>query len=208
MNKEEFWNLIRKNKEATGEDQSAFLRGMEIDLASLEIDQILQFKAIMDEYVELAYVPGLWDAAAAMKNKCCSDDSFYYFRGWLIYQGKAVYLAALKNPDSLATADIQDDGWFEFESFLYVAYNAYEMKTGNEFPWDQTISLDESTKREIHSEIRYGAEIDKLHYAKDILGYLPQLCDKYLHGRDVVTDWPQWLASADKCAWGNARLIR
>ncbi len=35
----------------------------------------------------------------------CSDDSFDYFRGWLIAQGKDVYHAALRDPDSLVDVE-------------------------------------------------------------------------------------------------------
>jgi len=62
----------------------------------------------------------------------CSDDGFEYFRCWLIAQGKAVFEAALKDPDSLSELDIEDDP--EEEELLYLAPEIYEEKTGEEMP--------------------------------------------------------------------------
>ena len=45
-----------------------------------------------------------WDlwGAAYLVNGGCSDDGFVYFRAWLISQGRAIYTAAVENPDSMA----------------------------------------------------------------------------------------------------------
>ncbi|WP_316835078.1 DUF4240 domain-containing protein [Pedobacter nutrimenti] len=54
-----------------------------------------------------------------------SDDSFLYFRCWVIAQGLDFYTLTLKNPD--LTADMIDsDTEPDFEGLLYVADAAYQ----------------------------------------------------------------------------------
>ena len=69
----------------------------------------------------------LWGAAFVI-NGGCSDDGFEYFRGWLMLQGRDVWEAALRDPESLA--DVPLDGNADCEDVLYVASEAYERVTG------------------------------------------------------------------------------
>ena len=68
-----------------------------------------------------------------------TDDSYLYFRCWLIGQGKTIYQETLKNPDYLANI-VKADKIHEFEGLMYVATKAYEEKTGKKedesFPRD------------------------------------------------------------------------
>lgn len=50
-------------------------------------------------YKNLSYTHEVW-AAVYIMNGGCSDDCFSYFRNWLIFQGKQVFMKALKDPDS------------------------------------------------------------------------------------------------------------
>ena len=88
-------------------------------LAGLGPEQSLMFLNYMDAYKDLAFRYGLWDAAKIFRVDGCSDDSFSYFRSWLIVQGKDVYMAALADPDSLA------DCFFETAGYMarYIAKN-------------------------------------------------------------------------------------
>lgn len=87
-------------------------------LMSMGPEQTQAFHDILHIYEELADQYGLWDAASIMV-EWCSDDGFIDFRAWLIAQGREVYLAALKDPDSLA--DVEPYGNCCFESLSYVA---------------------------------------------------------------------------------------
>ena len=60
-----------------------------------------------------------------------TDDSYLYFRCWLISQGKSVFEEVLRNPDSLASIDTEAT-IAEFEPLLYVATQAYKNKTGKQ----------------------------------------------------------------------------
>jgi hypothetical protein len=69
----------------------------------------------------------LWGAAFVI-NGGCSDDGFDYFRGWLMFQGRDVWEAALRDPESLA--EVSFDGDAECEDALYAASKAYELVAG------------------------------------------------------------------------------
>ena len=77
-------------------------------LMSMGPEQAQAFHDILHIYEELADQYGLWDAASIMM-EWCSDDGFIDFRAWLIAQGREVYLAALKDPDSLADVEPYDE---------------------------------------------------------------------------------------------------
>lgn len=93
-----FWSLIDQAKEHTG-GPSEWLMEQLMDLGP---EQAKKFDTIARVYMDAAYQYGLWTAASVMERYGCSDDGFMDFRAWLVGQGKAVYMAALKDPDSLA----------------------------------------------------------------------------------------------------------
>ena len=67
-------------------------------------------------------------------NGGCSDDGFEYFRLWVISRGSEVYENARADPDSLITvadAEVPED-IFDFESFWYVALDAFKNETGKD----------------------------------------------------------------------------
>ncbi|GAA1585730.1 hypothetical protein GCM10009678_80400 [Actinomadura kijaniata] len=87
-----------------------------------------------------SYRGDLWGAAYLI-NGGASDDGFDYFRGWLVSQGRAVYEAALADPDSLAAVPKVREAasaghCLEDGAILSLAWNAYEHKTGEQLPPD------------------------------------------------------------------------
>ncbi|MDD4496516.1 MAG: DUF4240 domain-containing protein, partial [Eubacteriales bacterium] len=64
-------------------------------------------------------------AASCFFNDYMSDDGFNDFRMWLISRGRDTYMAALKNPDTLADLempeDIQSTMDTRWEGYGYVA---------------------------------------------------------------------------------------
>ncbi len=84
-------------------------------------------------------------AAARLINASGSDDNFWYFLGWLLSQGRAVFEVAIRDPDSLAdyfrrqgiTAATcgDDDHWpYWCQEIEYAADHAYQAVTGLELP--------------------------------------------------------------------------
>ena len=127
INKDTFWELIAQAKEQCGQDQDAFCQWLEDRLIEMGPEQALNFDYAAFAYRAAAYKYGLWSAASVMLDGC-TDDGFTDFRGWLIAQGRDVYMAALKDPDSLADVPVYGDCCFE--TICYVGNYAYEELTG------------------------------------------------------------------------------
>ena len=123
-----FWALIHQAKSACAHDMKAMETFILEQLVTLGPESAWNFHHILHAYSSLAYQYGLWDAAGIIKGYGCSDDGFIDFRAWLIAQGKEIYLAALRDPDTLA--EIEPYGECCFESLSYVGSDAYEQLTG------------------------------------------------------------------------------
>ena len=123
MTRDEFWDHIRATRRLDPEAHSERLAKR---LSKLPIDQILDFVRLWDEFDAAAYRRDLW-AAAYLINGGCSDDGFQYFCWWLLLQGRAVYEAAVANPDTLAGVV---DGDEEVEAGVGPGMDAWFIATG------------------------------------------------------------------------------
>lgn len=189
MDKERFWGLIDSSRRKSGINNELFLEMVKNELLELNDNQLGKFKAIQDEYMKIAYMPGLWDAALAINYLHCTSECFMDFRAWLISQGKKSYLNVLSNPDSLVTLNTSE---CRFELFLYVADEVYEEHTGKKFLPDDYVRVEESERIKIHLDIKYDKQIHILKTGKEIQEYLPQICRKFYSGKDVSGIWPEW----------------
>jgi hypothetical protein len=124
-----FWELIAEHVEVDDAFQ-VDVSGLQDALAALAPEEITAFDRVFYKLYCSSYTWALWGAAYVI-NGGCSDDGFDYFRGWLIAQGREVFEAAVKAPDSLAEHSSED---VECEDMLYVASRAYEAATGKEAP--------------------------------------------------------------------------
>jgi Protein of unknown function (DUF4240) len=74
-----------------------------------------------------SYDWGLWGAAYVIDGGC-SDDGFDYFRAYLISRGRAVFEAAMADPDSLADADLE--GGEMWEDWMSPTMHVTKARTG------------------------------------------------------------------------------
>jgi len=132
MDIEFFWNLIEKTFESSKDNLSKQVELLTELLAQNSVDDIADYKIILNNLMNEAYDASLWDAAIVI-NCGCSDDSFADFCAWLIAHGKEVYEKALVDPEILVDL-VKMDEWASDELFLYVAEEAYLLKTGQELP--------------------------------------------------------------------------
>ena len=130
MDKNLFWRIIDTvNSQVAGDDYDGIIRVTQEELLKHSPEDIARWGGIQRCYRDLADTGGIF-AVSCILNDYMSDDGFMDFRMWLISRGKEVYMAALKNPDSLAAlnllANIQETMETRFESYGYVANYAYE----------------------------------------------------------------------------------
>jgi len=142
-----FWSVIEQSQKASGLGkllgrQRSFEQ--QIDnltkiLSSLSPDDIREFDLIFHRLLIKSYTWELWGAVYVI-NGGCSDDTFDYFRAWLIGQGEQAFYNAIQDPESLKdiVKQQQPDG-FEWEGLEYCAGEAYEAVTGKQLQHDGDI---------------------------------------------------------------------
>ena len=174
MNKDTFWTLIGQAKKHRSDPSEWLIR----QLVKLGPEQAKRFDTMARVYMDLAYQYGLWTAASVMEWSGCTDDGFIDFRTWLVAQGKDVYMAALKDPDSLADGPPYHD--CQFDSFPCMGDYAYEELTGRNAFEDFDPEQYRALKANLEKDIVYGDGIGYPYDWPDVPAYLPRLCVKYL----------------------------
>lgn len=130
MNEKTFWEIIRNaliNSNGNQDEQGEIIKSLLIKQAPediIDFERILHRKIIESDNFKVM-------AAAKIINGWVSDDSYLYFRCWLIGKGKMVFEQALEKPDCLSQ-HISEDEDADFERLLYVSAEAYLEKTGDE----------------------------------------------------------------------------
>ena len=136
MSDERFWALVDATK-SNASDPERQIAALRTSLAQLSIPDIEAFEAAFDAQMQRSYSWDLWGAAYVIHGGA-SDDSFEYFRCWLISKGKAVFEKVLADPDSLADLLAPKvEGVLQFEEFAYVARKVWGEKVrrpGREMP--------------------------------------------------------------------------
>ena len=123
------WEAIGKAKKYGKRDKNAIADWLWDFLKTIPPEQIENFHNILCAYIELADKPGLKIASDIMAGSC-SGWIFRHFRAWVIAQGKTVYLAVLKDPDTLTK--VRPFGECIFERLNYTAAGVYEEIAGQD----------------------------------------------------------------------------
>ena len=134
MPSREFWTIVDKAASDMPQAPSEAYQSLRRALIELDDMKIIGFGMTLYEELSRSYTHELWSAGNIMSG-LLTDDSFTYFRLWLMSKGQEVYFSAIEDPDSLA--DVQrhsDDGRpVGFESFLYVGEDAFNYRRSDEF---------------------------------------------------------------------------
>ena len=131
MPPDRFWAIVDQAAAEGGSDGEARCAALARALAALPPEDAIAFDAAYAERLDETFRWDLWGAAWLIHGGC-SDDGFDYFRDWLISRGRAVYDAALADPDSLAGPAAEEEA--ELEEYRYVAAEVYEAATDSRMP--------------------------------------------------------------------------
>lgn len=178
MDKDTFWRIIDEvYNEVAPTDLDGILRHTTEKLQQYAPQDIAQFLNIQRFYKDHADTSAIF-AASCCLNAYMSDDGFMDFRQWLISQGKDVYMAALKNPESLAGRGTPKDTT-RFESYAYVSSDAFEAMgiKENVYAMSERKPLTDQQERKMRAELEYfphrvTADTAGLHISKLIDQYL------------------------------------
>ena len=138
QSEDQFWELIENS---AADDPQINLDNLTALLSDLTVERFSD-SITLDKHLEILRPES---CARSHRLRRCSDDSFDYFRAWLISKGKNVYENALLNPDSLLGVlnEMNDNDFPENEEILYAALDAYEEVTGKEDFYDVLDSFDD-----------------------------------------------------------------
>ena len=126
-----FWAIVGVPSTSDDEARAA---AIEHRLSARTVPEVVLFDAILRTQLARSYTVELWGACYLVQGGC-SDDGFEYFRLGLIVEGRAVYEAALRDPESIAALP-EPRVTLEHESLAYVANLVHRAKTGMELPAD------------------------------------------------------------------------
>ena len=158
-----FWSLIAESAKSRRDVTERCERLTQL-LSAFKPPAVVKFSKLLHELLHRAYRHDLL-AVATIVMGGCSDDSFEYFRAWLILQGEEKYRAALNDPASIGEwVKAKDE--VEAEELLSVAEDAYTQLKGDELP-----------------ESAYGKPPKKLQgeawKAEDLATLYPALCRRF-----------------------------
>ncbi len=133
----EFWRLIEKSK--AYDEQTEWLTEV---LVQKGLEEVIEFEFLFQKLMNASYQSRLWGAAYVLMGGC-SDDTFDYFRGWLIGQGEDIFNKAMQNPEFLAEYidedNLDDEGYPQNEEMLTVGLDAYTLIKTGDTEWDEKI---------------------------------------------------------------------
>jgi hypothetical protein len=130
LNEDRYWQIIEKSLNATS-NQDAQEQFLIAEICKLSPKEMIGFRLRTDKLLYDTYNSEMWCAGYIM-NGGSSDDGFEYFRCWVISRGKDTYYKAKANPDYLVNEMIAHAAYYEFESFWYVALDAFKHTTGQD----------------------------------------------------------------------------
>lgn len=129
---ERYWALVNSTI-AFESDPQRQITALRAVLSALPAAEIEGFEATFDALMRQSYSWELRDAFYVIHGMV-SDDTFEYFRCWLISKGRVVFEKVSDNPDSLADLlSPNSRGPLQFEEFAYVARDVWAEKTGKSF---------------------------------------------------------------------------
>jgi hypothetical protein len=129
INLNDFWNIIDASR-INSKDINEQVGNLKNKLRELSETQIVEFDNRFIALKNKSYRWDLWGAIYLLRGGC-SDDSFEYFREWLIGQGKDKFETAIKNPESIkAFVDLKNENW---EGLGYCAQEVYREKTKKKY---------------------------------------------------------------------------
>lgn len=131
MPQKHFWQLIdHVNAAVECADKITILQATKAQLSRFSSQEILEWYKRYDQVVKKADRVDLWRACADCGIHA-SNDGFYYFRAWLVSQGKDVYTSVLEDPEKLSEY-VPDPEEASFEGYNYVTWDVYAQKACEE----------------------------------------------------------------------------
>lgn len=122
-----FWNLIA-TADASSATSAEFCSDLGAELLEFSASEINQFRKKLTQFFEELAHYDIWAAGYILMGGC-SDDSFDYFRMWIISQGQDLFNLALTDLEAFVS-QAHSLGNQECEGLLSVPENCYFQRAG------------------------------------------------------------------------------
>lgn len=137
LTREDFWNCIKDARIKYKNNDSKVIDYLTEKLKENTLEEIFSFGIILDEVMLESYKEKLWCASYILNGET-TEESFDFFRLWLISKGENFFNDVMKDHDSLIKYidNNEDDGYvddfYENEDFFFIAIDAYRQKNNLE----------------------------------------------------------------------------
>lgn len=130
MDEPSFWKMIEATSVRSSIDTDQLASILEQQLSKMSRTEVIDFEIILREKI---FEADHFNVMVAQKiiDGYVSDDSYLYFRCWLISLGKEAFYGTIKSTDYLAGI-INKDITPEFENLLYITTSAFSKITNKE----------------------------------------------------------------------------
>ncbi len=185
---DKFWETIENVKDKSKGNLDLFTKEMNAELSSWSYSDLYHFQTHYETYESAVnyYANNLiWSALMIINKGYCTNT--YGFAGWLIAQGKEVYLNTLKNADYLAKTDAKKDKC-NYEGIRFMAIRLAKSKMKGKIK--QTIEELNKIYQTKEYQIEYNLKISEIEYGnlnrnrdwtlKEMKPYLPELYKKHI----------------------------
>lgn len=132
LEENKFWEIIALTLKKSNGDYELQQEELAKELKKGSLQDIIAFDNRFRELMGNSYNYELWGAIYII-NGGCGDDSFDYFRSWMIAQGKDFYFKTLEHPETLIDLN-RNSTEIEWEGVSYVAATVFEELTDQEIP--------------------------------------------------------------------------
>ena len=137
LTREDFWSYIKDARIKYKNNDSKVIDYLTEKLKEKTLEEIFSFGIVLDEVMLESYKEKLWCASYILNGET-TEESFDFFRLWLISKGEEFFNDVMKNHDSIIKYidNNEDDGYvddfYENEDFFFIAIDAYRQKNNLE----------------------------------------------------------------------------
>jgi hypothetical protein len=176
MDEKEFWKIIDYAFYNSGGDTKTEAEIITQKLSQYTPEQIVDFEVILCKKIiaandyKIVAIDKIIDGSV-------SDDTYLYFRCWLIGLGQKTFEETIKDPDSIAD-NIERGVVPDFEDLLFVSTTAYQNKTGKKKEDDtypRSVAYDKGLNYDFGGPKTTGKDWKE----SELPGLYPKLWDKF-----------------------------
>ncbi|GGF03239.1 Protein of unknown function [Chishuiella changwenlii] len=126
-----FWQIIENSlQEASNLNEQR--QSLALELERLTAEDIIGFQIRLENLLFSLHSPEIWCAACIMNDET-DPKHFFYFKNWIVSQGRELFEKALSHPDRLSyyfKEGFNEDDLYEFENFHSITNELFMVKVG------------------------------------------------------------------------------